>query len=88
MIKKFLWLTAGFGAGISSSIWVKRLVKRQTNKYSGSVNNKFISEGIKTTKTTLDNATKEGKKIIGMYRDRVTSDSDRKYSGNLLIVNE
>lgn len=88
MIKKFLWLTAGFGAGISSSIWVKRLVKRQTNKYSGAVNNKFISEGIKTTKTTLDNATKEGKKIIGMYRNRVTSDSDQKYSGNLLIVNE
>lgn len=88
MIKKFLWLSAGFGAGISSSIWVKRLVKRQTDKYSGSVNNTFISDGIKTTKTTLDNATKEGKKIIGMYRDRVTTNSDQKYSGSLLIVNE
>ncbi|MBB33495.1 MAG: hypothetical protein CL455_07560 [Acidimicrobiaceae bacterium] len=88
MIKKFLWLSAGFGAGISSSIWVKRLVKRQTDKYSGSVNNTFISDGIKTTKTTLDNATKEGKKIIGMYRDRITTNSDQKYSGSLLIVNE
>ena len=88
MIKKFLWLSAGFGAGISSSIWVKRLVKRQTDKYSGSVNNTFISDGIKTTKTTLDNATKEGKMIIGMYRDRITTNSDQKYSGSLLIVNE
>lgn len=88
MIKKFLWLSAGFGAGISSSIWVKRLVKRQTDKYSGSVNSTFISNGIKTTKTTLDNATKEGKKIIGMYRDRITTNSDQKYSGSLLIVNE
>ncbi len=88
MIKKFLWLTAGFGAGISSSIWVKRILKKQTRKYADSVDNSFVSTGLKTTKTTLDNATKEGKKIIGKYRDRVTTNSDQKLSGTLLIVNE
>ncbi|HJM28890.1 MAG TPA: hypothetical protein QF776_09595 [Acidimicrobiales bacterium] len=88
MVKKFLWLTAGFGAGISSSIWVKRVVKRQTNKYRGSADNNFVAESIRTTKSTFDNATQEGKKIVGKYRARITTNSDQKLPKPLLIVNE
>ena len=88
MIKKFLWLTAGFGAGLSSSIWVKRVVKKQVNRYAGPVNSNFVASSIKATKTTVDNATQEGKKIVGKYRGRTYTNADDKLSGTLLIVNE
>ena len=70
MIKKILWMTAGFGAGISSSLWVKRLARRRVEQYSGSVSNNFLSNRIETTKTTLKNARAEGKKVVLKYQDR------------------
>ena len=88
MIKKILWMTAGFGAGISSSLWVKRLVRRRVEQYSGSVSNNFLSNRIETTKTTLKNARSEGKKVVLKYQDRLSADQNSEKVDTFLMVNE
>ncbi|MEE2683104.1 MAG: hypothetical protein VYD77_04150 [Actinomycetota bacterium] len=88
MIKKILWMTAGFGAGISSSLWVKHLVRRRVEQYSGSVSNNFLSNRIETTKTTLKNARSEGKKVVLKYQDRLSADQNSKKVDTFLMVNE
>ena len=53
MIKRIIWVTAGFGAGLSSSLWMKRVVKRRAADYTNSVATNFLANRVKATKSTL-----------------------------------
>ena len=50
MVKRIIWITAGFGAGLSSSLWVKRVVKKRATDYTTSVATNIIENSVKATK--------------------------------------
>ena len=69
MFKRIIWIAAGFGAGLSSSLWMKRMVKKRAADYTTSVATNFIENSVKATKTTISGVADEGKRIAVKYQD-------------------
>ena len=49
MFKRIIWIAAGFGAGLSSSLWMKRMVKKRatdSNNGNSVIHKKFSMLGI------------------------------------------
>ncbi|GIR35553.1 MAG: hypothetical protein CM15mP49_09380 [Actinomycetota bacterium] len=65
MFKRIIWIAAGFGAGLSSSLWMKRVVKKRATEYSASVAANFLENSVKATKSTISGVAGEGKRIAG-----------------------
>ena len=63
MFKRIIWIAAGFSAGLSSSLWMKRMVKKRAADYTTSVATNFIENSVKATKTTISGVADEGKRI-------------------------
>ena len=88
MVKRIIWITAGFGAGLSSSLWMKRVVKRRATDYTTSVATNFIENSVKATKSTISGVADEGKRIAGKYQDRMLSSAGQKAQNSVLILND
>ena len=88
MIKRIIWVTAGFGAGLSSSLWMKRVVKRRAADYTNSVATNFLANRVKATKSTLLDVAQEGKRIATKYEDRIPTRSKQQSRKSLLILND
>jgi len=81
-------MTAGFGAGLSSSLWVKRVVKKRAVDYTTSTATNFLANSVKATKTTLSGVAVESKRIASKYQDRMPSRHGHKAQDNVLILND
>ena len=81
-------MTAGFGAGLSSSLWVKRVVKKRAVDYTTSTATNFLANSVKATKTTLSGVAVESKRIASKYQDRIPSRLGQKSRDSLLILND
>ena len=53
MFKRIIWIAAGFGAGLSSSLWMKRVVKKRATEYTASFATNFLENSVKATKSTI-----------------------------------
>ena len=47
MFKRIIWIAAGFGAGLSSSLWMKRVVKKRATEYTASFATNFLENSVK-----------------------------------------
>ena len=88
MIKRIIWVTAGFGAGLSSSLWMKRVVKRRAADYTNSVATNFLANRVKATKSTLLDVAQEAKRIATKYEDMIPTRSNQQSRKSLLILND
>ena len=88
MFKRIIWITAGFGAGLSSSLWMKRMVKKRATDYTTSVATNFIENSVKATKTTISGVADEGKRIAVKYQDRLPNRAGKKSQNGVLILND
>ena len=66
MFKRIIWIAAGFGAGVSSSLWMKRVVKKRATEYTASVATNFIenSEDFVKKFSLYENILHHNNKII------------------------
>ncbi|MBD29391.1 MAG: hypothetical protein CL453_00290 [Acidimicrobiaceae bacterium] len=88
MVKRIIWIAAGFGAGLSSSLWMKRVVKKRTADYTASVATNFIENSVKATKSTISGVADEGKRIATKYQDRVPNRVGKRAQSGVLILND
>jgi len=88
MFKRIIWITAGFGAGLSSSLWMKRMVKKRATDYTNSVASNFIENSVKATKSTISGVADEGKRIAVKYQDRLPNRAGKKAQSGVLILND
>ena len=88
MVKRIIWITAGFGAGLSSSLWMKRMVKKRATDYTNSVASNFIENSVKATKSTISGVADEGKRIAVKYQDRLPNRAGKKAQSGVLILND
>ena len=88
MFKRIIWIAAGFSAGLSSSLWMKRMVKKRATDYTTSVATNFIENSVKATKTTISGVADEGKRIAVKYQDRLPNRAGKKAPKGVLILND
>ena len=88
MFKRIIWIAAGFSAGLSSSLWMKRMVKKRAADYTTSVATNFIENSVKATKTTISGVADEGKRIAVKYQDRLPIRAGKKAPNGVLILND
>jgi len=88
MFKRIIWIAAGFGAGLSSSLWMKRMVKKRATDYTNSVASNFIENSVKATKSTISGVADEGKRIAVKYQDRLPNRAGKKAQSGVLILND
>ena len=88
MFKRIIWIAAGFGAGLSSSLWMKRVVKKRATEYSASVAANFLENSVKATKSTISGVAGEGKRIVGKYQDRLPNRAGKNSRNGILILND
>ena len=88
MFKRIIWIAAGFGAGLSSSLWMKRVVKKRATEYTASFASNFLENTVKATKSTISSVTGEGKRIAGKYQGRLPNRAGKNSLNGILILND
>ena len=68
MFKRIVWMGAGFGAGLSSSYWVKRAVNRRVQRYVPDDVRTAVVKGAKSAGTTIKAAVDEGRTTMRQYQ--------------------
>ncbi len=66
MFKRTFWATVGYGAGIGSSIYVQRRVRRAVERYTP---DHIRREVTATTRRTMSNAAQAGRTVLDAVRE-------------------
>ncbi len=67
MFKRVIWWSAGFGAGLGSSFWVKRAVNRRVQRYIPDDVRKAVGERARSTGSHIRTAIHEGRAAMRQY---------------------
>jgi len=63
-----IWMGAGFGAGLSSSYWVKRAVNRRVERYVPSEVRRTVGAKARSAGATVKSAVDEGRVTMRAYQ--------------------
>ncbi len=86
MFKRVIWWSAGFGAGLGSSFWVKRAVNRRVQRYVPDEVRRVVGEKARSTGSHLRSAISEGRAAMRQYEADAVARVEGEHRTNLRAV--
>ncbi len=88
MFKRAIWMTAGFGAGLGSSFWVKRAVNRRVERYVPTDVRVALGKGARRATGTVKSAVREGRLTMRQYEAAAAAELSPGARTNLRVVGD
>ena len=88
MFKRAIWIGAGFGAGLSSSFWIKRVVNRRVDRYVPPDVRTAVGRGARKANSTVRTAVHEGRAAMRQFQAEAEAEVELTGSTSLRVVGD
>lgn len=68
MFKRAIWMGTGFGLGVTSSVWMKRAVRRRVHRYAPERVRRQVTTRARRVQRDVTHALAEGRQAMRDYR--------------------
>ena len=88
MFKRAIWIGAGFGAGLSSSFWIKRVVNRRVDRYVPPDVRTAVGRGARKATSTVRTAVHEGRAAMRQFQAEAEAEVEFTGTTGLRVVGD